>query len=83
MPLKTDKTESKLLQRKEMKKAKAIIVRGTKELPNMLVKDTTTPYEALAKLQKSIKSRKYVKILTNWMEIGIISRYQIHRLIQT
>ena len=48
MPLKTDKTESKLLERKEMKKSKAIIVRGTKELPNMLVKDENTTYEALA-----------------------------------
>ena len=58
MPLKTDKTESKLLERKEMKKAKAIIVRGTKELPNMLVKDAKTPYEALAKLQEKYKVKK-------------------------
>jgi len=70
MPLKTDKTKSKLLERKEMNKAKAIIVRGTKELPNMLVKDTKTPYEALTKLQEKYKVKKvredFDKLDSDW-----------------
>ena len=51
MPIKTETDEKKVLQRKEMKKAKAILVRATKDLPNMIVKETETPYEAIEKLR--------------------------------
>ena len=49
---KTDTDNLKILQRKEMKKTKAILVRGTKDLPNMLVKEELTPYNALRNLRE-------------------------------
>ena len=35
-----------------MKKTKAILARGTKDLPNMLVKEVTMPYAAQQKLRE-------------------------------
>jgi len=52
IPEKSDTDNMKILQRKEMKKTKAILVRGTKDLPNMLVKEELTPYSALQKLRE-------------------------------
>jgi len=39
-----------------MKKAKSIFVRATKDLPNMIVKESKSPYEALSDLRKKIFS---------------------------
>ena len=52
IPDKTETDAVKILQRKEMKKTKAIFVHGTKDLPNMLVKEELTPYGALQKLRE-------------------------------
>ena len=53
-----DTNEVSKLQRKEMKKAKAIIVRATSDLPNMMVKEATTPFEALKKLWEKYSVKK-------------------------
>ena len=55
MPLKTSADDKELLQKKEMKKAKAILVRGTKDLPSMITKETGTPYAALHRLKENMK----------------------------
>ena len=50
----TDETNTgdlAILQRKEIKKAKGILVRATSQLPNMIVKESSTPFEALSKLR--------------------------------
>ena len=52
IPEKSDTDALKILQRKEMKKTKTILVPGTKDLPNMLVKEGTTPYTTLQKLRE-------------------------------
>ena len=52
IPEKSETDPMKILQRKEMKKTKAILVRGTKDLPNMLVKEELSPYSALQKLRE-------------------------------
>ena len=52
IPEKSDTNTMKIMQRKEMKKTKAIIIRGTKDFPNMLVKEEHTPYAALQKLRE-------------------------------
>ena len=41
-----------------MKKAKAIFIRATKELPNMIVKEADTPYEAFTKLREKYAVQK-------------------------
>ena len=58
MPDKTSSDENSRLQRKEMKKAKAIIVRATCDLPNMIAKDAVTPFEALHKLREKYSVKK-------------------------
>ena len=47
---KTDPDAMKIRQRKEMKKAKAILIRGMKILSKILVKDKPTLYTGLSKL---------------------------------
>lgn len=44
MPDKTNTGDLAILQRKEMKKAKSILVRATSQLPNMIVKESITPF---------------------------------------
>ena len=69
-------TNAKLiLQRKEMKKAKSIFVRATKDLPNMLVKEANTPYEALSNLRKKYSVEKiredFDTLDTEWNEFKV------------
>ena len=75
IPAKTEKDEGKILQRKEMKKAKAIFVRATKDLPNIIVKEALTPYEAFAKLREKYtvqKIREDFDVLDNeWNEFSV------------
>ena len=75
IPPKTDRTDEKILQRKEMKKAKAIFVRATKELPNMIVKEADTPYEAFEKLREKYAVQKvredFDKLDSEWNEFKI------------
>ena len=52
MPYKSSTDDTEIRKRKEMKKAKAILFRGTKDLPSMFVKEAGTPYEALQKLRE-------------------------------
>ena len=52
MPLKTRTNDKKLLQREKMKKDKAIWVRGTKDLLNMITREADTTYAALNSLKK-------------------------------
>ena len=58
MPAKTDTDDTAILQRKEMKKAKAILVRATSQLPSMIAKEAQTPYEALSKLREKYSVQK-------------------------
>ena len=58
MPDKANKSEEEILQRKEMKKAKAILVRATSQLPSMIAKEAQTPYEALSKLHEKYSVQK-------------------------
>ena len=75
MPLKIETDELKTLQRKEMKKAKAILVRGTSELPSMLVKEAETPYEAFAALREKYKVKKvredFDKLDSDWNDFKV------------
>ena len=75
MPLKTETDELKTLQRKEMKKAKAILVRGTSELPSMLVKEAETPYEAFSALREKYKVKKvredFDKLDSDWNDFKV------------
>ena len=74
-PAKSETDENKILQRKEMKKAKAIFVRGTKDLPNMLVKESDTPYEALARLREKYAVKKvredFDTLDNNWNQFKV------------
>ena len=65
IPDKTETDAVKILQRKEMKKTKAILVRGTEDLPNMLVKEELMPYDALQKLRE-----KYAVLRVQLFELG-------------
>ena len=58
MPDKTNVNDEDILHRKEMKKAKAILVRATSDLPSMIAKEALTPYEALAKLREKYSVKK-------------------------
>ena len=58
MPDKTNTGDLAILQRKEMKKAKTISVRATSQLPNMIVKESSTPFEALSKLREKYSVKK-------------------------
>ena len=58
MPDKTNADDLEILQRKEIKTAKAILVRATIQLPNMIVKESSTPFEALSKLQEKYSIKK-------------------------
>ena len=75
IPSKTEQSSIKILQRKEMKKAKAIFVRATKELPNMIVKEASTPYEAFKKLREKYAVQKvredFDKLDSEWNEFKI------------
>ena len=75
IPEKTDTDATKTLQRREMKKAKAILVRGTKDLPNMYVKDASTPFEAFAALQEKYKVKKvredFDKLDSDWNDFKV------------
>ena len=69
-------TDAKLiLQRKEMKKAKSIFVRATKDLPNMIVKESKSPYEALSDLRKKYSVEKiredFDTLDTEWNEFKV------------
>ena len=61
MPDKANKSEEEILQRKEMKKAKEILVRATSQLPSMIVKEAQTPYEALSKLREKYSVQKIIE----------------------
>ena len=58
-----------------MKKCKAIFVRATKDLPNMIVKEAETPYEAFHKLKDkySVKVTRedFDVIDTEWTKFKI------------
>lgn len=75
MPSKTDTNANKILQRKEMKRAKAILVRGTKDLPNMLVKEGDTPFKAFSALQEKYKVKKvredFDKLDSEWNDFKV------------
>ena len=58
MPDKTNTGDLAILQRKEMKKAKAILVRATSQLHNIIVKESSTPFEALSKLREKYSVKK-------------------------
>ena len=58
IPAKSVTDVKQLLQRKEMKKAMAIFVRATKELPNMIVKECETPYKIYEKLKEKYSVKK-------------------------
>ena len=58
IPAKTETDSTKILQRKEMKKAKAIFVRATRELPNMIVKECQTLYESFVALREKYAVQK-------------------------
>ena len=58
VPEKTAFDPNKVLQHKEMKKCKAILVWGTNDLPNMLVKEAKTPYAALDYLREKYAVKK-------------------------
>ena len=67
-------TENKLV-RKEMKKAKAHMVRVTKEYPKRLVMDATTPYEAYIALKTKYSVAKnrqdFTKLDKEWNEFKV------------
>ena len=44
MPDKTNTIDLEILQLKEMKKSNAILVRATSQLPNMIFKESSTPF---------------------------------------
>ena len=58
IPAKSATDDKELLQRKEMKKAMAIFVRATKDLPNMIVKECGTPYMIYEKLKEKYSVKK-------------------------
>ena len=58
MPDKSNTSDLETRQRKEMKKAKAILVRATSQLPSMIAKEAQTPYEALSKLREKYSVKK-------------------------
>ena len=58
IPAKNVTGDKELLPRKEMKKAMAIFVRGTKDLPNMIVKECETPYKVYEKLKEKYSVKK-------------------------
>ena len=58
IPAKSITYVKQLLQRKEMKKAMAIFVRATKELPNMIVKECETPFRIYEKLKEKYSVKK-------------------------
>ena len=62
------------LQRKEMKKAKAIIVRATCDLPNMIVQEAVTPFEALHRLIEKYSVKQVGEDLIHWILNGMISK---------
>ena len=74
MPEKSETDETKILQRKEMKKAKAILVRATKDLPNMLIKEQITPYAAIERLREKYAVKKSEKTSTPSIPNGISSK---------
>ena len=51
IPAKAETDSTRLLNRKDMKKAMAIFVRATKDLPNVLVKKVDNPYNVFSKLK--------------------------------
>ena len=57
-PSKTSTDATEILQRKEMKKAKFIFIGATKELPNMIVKEVSTPYGAYDMLNEKYSVKK-------------------------
>ena len=60
---------------KEMKKAKAHMVKVTKDFPNCLVMDATTPYEAYAALKVKYSVAKnrqdFVRLDREWNEFKV------------
>ena len=58
MPAKSATGDKDVLIRREMKKAMAMFVRATKDLPNMIVKECDSPFEIHEKLNAKYSVRK-------------------------
>ena len=75
MPAKTVTDAKDVLIRREMKKAMAMFIRATKELPNMIVKECETPYEIHEKLKAKYSVRKvrddFDTLDTEWNEFKV------------
>ena len=74
-PSKTSTDATEILQRKEMKKEKSIFIRATKELPNMIVKEDNTPYEAYEMMNEKYSVKKirddFDTVYNEWNEFKV------------